>query len=210
MAHTHDPKRSCSAPKEWHHRGYLPHFDASGLIQGLTFRLHDAVPAAVVRAWREQLNIPRGAPADDPGVIELRLRIERYADAGRGACWLQQPRIGQMVERAVLHFDGERYRLLAWVVMPNHLHLLVETTPGHPVKELVQTWKSYSASQANRMLQRKGPFWQADYFDRFIRNERHYAAALRYIEQNPVKAGLVESAEKWPLGSARLASGEWF
>ena len=102
----------------------------------------------------------------------------------------------------MLHFDGVRYRMLAWVIMPNHVHALLETLPAFPLGGIVHSWKSFSAKQANKILGRIGPFWMRDYFDRYVRGEEHLMAAMEYIEQNPVKAGLVRSANDWRWGSA--------
>ncbi|MFI5034301.1 MAG: transposase, partial [Reyranellales bacterium] len=73
-----------------------------------------------------------------------------------------------------------------------------------PLGTIVGSWKRFTARQANQKLGRSGPFWQTEYWDRFIRNEAHFAAAKNYIDQNPVKAGLVNDANLWPYGSARL------
>jgi putative transposase len=116
---------------------------------------------------------------------------------------LRRPQIACLVEDALLHFDGTRYRLLCWVVMPNHVHLLMETSDAHPLPKVVQSWKSFTAKQANAILGRTGTFWDRDYFDRFIRDDGHLAAVTRYIEDNPVKAGLVGRAEEWAWGSAQ-------
>jgi REP element-mobilizing transposase RayT len=110
------------------------------------------------------------------------------------------------MQETLLIFDGERYRLLAWVVMPNHVHVLVQLDQQHPLPKVLHSWKSYVANQANKILGRSGPFWQREYFDRFIRNEDHYRNAVRYIEDNPVKAGLVMLPEDWRFSSARLRS----
>jgi len=126
-------------------------------------------------------------------------------DAGYGNCFLHDPRIARLVEDQLLHFDGERYRLLAWVVMPNHVHVLIETFPGHSLSAILHAWKSYTAKVANGLLGRQGPFWHPEYFDRAIRDERHLLAAIKYIHDNPVKAGLVEQVDDWPFSSARLA-----
>ncbi|MCA9971100.1 MAG: transposase, partial [Anaerolineales bacterium] len=126
-------------------------------------------------------------------------------DAGYGACHLRRPEIGRLVENALLHFDGERYALLAWVIMPNHVHVLIESRPGHPLRQLAHSWKSYTAHQAGNLLRLSGPFWYHDYFDRFIRDKRHFSNTVRYIHYNPVTAGLVNEAADWPLSSAR-----WF
>ena len=193
--------RAARPHKAWHGRGYLPYLDQPESIQFVTFRLSDSVPAEIVAAWKEELALTGREPADDPRCAKLRERIERYSDQGHGACWLRDERIAEQVEKTLLHFDGARYRLLAWVVMPNHVHALLETLPGFPLGGVVHSWKSFSAKQANKLLGRTGPFWMQDYSDRCIRGEEHFVAAIRYIEQNPVKAGLVRSASDWQWGS---------
>jgi putative transposase len=107
------------------------------------------------------------------------------------------------VEGAMLHFDGDRYRLLAWCVMPNHVHVVVEPTDESGLGTVVLAWKSFTAHRANRILGRRGPFWHKDYFDRFIRDEGHLARTIDYIENNPVKAGLASTPSSWPWSSAR-------
>lgn len=179
----------------WRSRGYLPHLDVPGLLRFITFRLGDSVPEGVLK------EILAATEPGDP----LRLpRIERWLDLGRGACWLRRPDIGAVVEGALLHFDGPRDRQLAWVVMPNHVHCLIETCDGHPLDRVLQACKSFTAKEANRLLDRHGTFWDRDDFDRYIRDDAHRAAVVRYIERNPVKAGLVVRPEDWPFGSARL------
>jgi len=125
-------------------------------------------------------------------------------DLGNGACWLKRPEIASLVEDALLHFDGTRYQLLAWCVMPNHVHVMLELRAGFRLGDQVKSWKTYSARRANRLLKRPGAFWSEDYFDRYVRNERHFEAALDYIEGNPVKAGLVADPAHWRWSSARL------
>jgi len=109
-----------------------------------------------------------------------------------------------VVEEALLAFDGVRYRLCAWTVMPNHVHVLFEAFAGRSIGAIIGSWKRFTAREANRHLGRNGAFWQEDYWDRFIRDDAHYAAVVAYIDQNPVKAGLVEASENWLWGSARL------
>ncbi len=185
--------------KGWYSRGYLPHLDTPGLLQAVTFHLGDSLP-------RQALERLDAETADDP--LGRRRAIERYLDAGRGACWLRQPEIGRVVEDSLLHFDGTRYRLVSWPLMPNHVHVLIETMPGHPLYRVVQGWKGYTALVANRLLGRSGPFWAREYFDRFIRDDGHLAAVIRSIENNPVKAHLVDKPESWPFGSARRRSAD--
>jgi REP element-mobilizing transposase RayT len=180
-------------------RGYLPHFDAPGVRQMITYRLADAMPSSRRHEWEALLTI------EDER--EKRIKIESYLDAGHGECHLRQPEIASLVQENLLHFDGTRYRLLAWVVMPNHVHALIETSQT-PLAEILHGWKSYTGKAANGLLKRTGDFWQAEYFDRYIRDEEHFRKAVRYIENNPVKAGLAKSPEKWIFGSARHRSAD--
>lgn len=121
-----------------------------------------------------------------------------------GSCWLLKPKIANLVEDAFLHFDGDRYRLLAWCVMPNHVHVVVEPVDGNTLSAVLQSWKSFTAKEANRHLSRSGPFWHQDYFDRYMRSESHLETTIAYVENNPVKAGLVETPAAWRWGSGRL------
>jgi len=176
--------------KGWHSRGYLPHFDSPETIQFVTFRLADSLPRAVAAALAK---LPESLAATD----------ERL-DGGLGSCWLGIPEIAEMVEHALLHFDGQRYRTLAWCVMPNHVHAVVEISDGYSLGTIVQAWKSFSAKEANRILNRQGIFWHKDYFDRFIRDEGHLSRTIDYVESNPVKAGLASMVAAWPWSSARF------
>jgi putative DNA methylase len=184
----------------WYSRGYLPHWDHPGLIQSLNFRLADSLPASVVERWKWELT---GKP-DDEVTRQIFRRAEKYLDAGHGECWLRRPELAQMMEDALLHFDGQRYHLLAWCVMPNHVHALIETREGFSLADIVHSWKSFTATAANKILQRHGEFWQREFFDRYIRNAEHYKEVLAYIEENPVKAGLARVKTDWSWSSARV------
>lgn len=182
--------------KGWYSRGYLPHLDTTGLIQGITFRLADSMPASKVEQWK----IEATSVDEDPQHVHR--KAAKWLDAGHGACHLSDPRIASIVEEALLFSDGKKYRLLAWVVMPNHVHLLAEILQDHRLPDIIQRWKSFSARKANVLLKRRGQFWQPDYFDRYIRNDAHLSRATLYIHENPVKAGLVANPEDWPFSSA--------
>ena len=184
----------------WHSRGYLPHFDAANEIQAITFRLADSLPAEVVEAWKSEL---AASPSSGkrPDRI-LRERIAKYEDAGRGSCVLANPECAEVVQAALLHFDGERYRLLEWCIMPNHVHLLVHCLPGTPLGTIIRSWKNFSAREINRLLGQEGALWAVDYHDRYIRDLDHLANASSYIRSNPVKAGLCARPEDWPWSSA--------
>jgi hypothetical protein len=106
---------------DWHSRGYIPHFDNPKLIQNITFRLEDAVPGSVIKQWNRELAWTNGLPAEDPRQVKLRKMIDKYEDAGYGACWLRDGRVAAMVERTILFYDGKRYRIIAWCIMPDHV-----------------------------------------------------------------------------------------
>ena len=181
--------------KGWYSRGYLPHFDQPGLVQAITFRLGDSIPTERRELWQEILA--------QKNPTQKRAKIQALLDAGYGSCALRHPLIGQMVEDTLLYYDSKDYRLLAWVVMPNHVHALIETLPGTPLATIIRRWKSQTAREANRILGHRGRFWCADYYDRYIRDSEHLLRAVLYIHGNPVKAGLVDRAEEWPFSSAR-------
>jgi REP element-mobilizing transposase RayT len=191
----------------WHQRGYLPHCDKPGLVQFLTFRVWDSMPATRRGEWEHLLNTSSRNPAygalrseaDD----QRRRELENYLDRGMGECSLRRANIAVLVEKAILYDNERKFRLFAWVVMPNHVHVLVEVGET-PLTKLVQNWKSLVAVEANRLLGRTGRFWQPDYWDRFIRDTEQILKAIRYIENNPVKAKLCRSAEAWSFSSARF------
>ncbi|MBA4065383.1 MAG: transposase [Isosphaera sp.] len=198
-----DPRPHAPAPRPprgWHDRGYLPHFDAGReFTQFVTFRLADSVPRRVIDRWLEEL----GNRPEAEREAELYRLVEAYLDTGWGACHLRDPRVGDLVEGALLFFDTARYDLHAWVVMPNHVHVLFTPAPGRSLSDILGSWKSFTAKEANKVLGRTGRFWQEDYFDRYIRTERHFLDAAEYTEANPVAAGLCRTPADWEFGSAR-------
>jgi REP element-mobilizing transposase RayT len=188
------PEESALGFKGWYASKQLPHFDSPGTRQFITYRLADALPATRRREWEAFL-----ALEDDQ---EKQRKIEAYLDKGYGDCHLRDPRIADLVQENFCHHDGVKYQLLAWVVMPNHVHVLFETWKV-PMGEVLKSWKSYTASAANKLLKRTGAFWEEGYFDRFLRDDEHYRRVVRYIEGNPAKARLVKTPEDWVWSSAR-------
>ena len=116
--------------KGWYSRGYLPHLDQPRSYQAINFRLHDGVPAHVIERWKEELGWLESTHSNTLAANTLHEHIVKYEDAGHGACWLRQPAIAKLVEDALLYFDGARYRQIAWCIMPNHVHTLIETFEG--------------------------------------------------------------------------------
>ncbi len=190
------PRSSPSLPSRgWHSRGYIPHFDVSGLYQAITYRLGDSLPRSA--------GVPPALPAPPS---ERRQHIEQELNKGYGSCILRDQRIARIVVDAWTYFDGKRYELVAYVVMPNHVHVLIKTYEGCPLSKVIHSWKSFTAHAINEHLKTCGrdahaPMWQNDYFDRFIRDDRHFAQAITYIHENPVKAGLCGHAGEWPWSS---------
>lgn len=187
---------------QWRSRGYMPHFDSPELTQHITFSLADSIPAHVLNGLRNEVDTESSGRSKRE--VELRKRIETLMDAGHGACLLRDPIHARSVESALLHFDGVRYRLTAWVVMPNHVHAMFQTIAPWTLAQVVGSWKSYTSKQIlrNNAEPLRPPVWYREYWDRYIRNERHFSNALNYIHQNPVKAGLVSHASLWPWSSA--------
>lgn len=164
------------------------------MAQFITFRLKDSLPRSVVERWRIELT-----REDDAA---LRRRVEAYLDEGYGSSSLKLPEVASVVQDALLYHDGARYRLAAWVVMPNHVHLLATPCGSHTLSGIMHSIKSYTASEANKLLGLRGAFWMEDYFDRHVRNSTHYERTRVYIENNPVKAKLCRTSGEWPFSSA--------
>jgi REP element-mobilizing transposase RayT len=176
----------------------------------VTFHLADSLPASVLARLEEEL---RTVPPERQDA-ERRKRIETWIDAGHGCCLLREPAAACLVQDALLCFDGVRYWLLAWVVMPNHVHVLFQPMEGWTMARIVTLWKSFTGRRLSSLLpasQRSNAVhrvWHREYWDRFIRDERHLHAAREYIHNNPVKAGLVRRPEEWEWSSARLEPGD--
>ncbi len=124
-----------------------------------------------------------------------------------GSCVLARPECAEVVQRTLLHFNSQRYELVSWCVMPNHVHLLVAPYDGYPLSKLVHSWKSFSSNQINRVLGTSGPIWQRDYFDHLVRSQDHLIDIVDYIHLNPVAAGLCKTAWDWPYSSAGIKFG---
>jgi REP element-mobilizing transposase RayT len=190
---------------------YLPHWTRDGAWYSVTLRLWDSLPQQVLQAWLfERENLVKTAAQMKRSLStqeEQRLahlyseKVERYLDAGHGSCFMKDDRVAQLVSNALHHFDRQRYSLAVWCVMPNHVHVVVQpfagmtTTAGSAVPQselpdILHSWKSFTAKEANKFLRRSGDFWQAEYYDHLIRDEADFHHALKYLLDNPIKAGL--------------------
>lgn len=179
----------------WHQRGYLPHFDVPGVTQFVTLRLADALPASRRSEWEALVKLEN--------LHERRKRLEEYLDRGLGECWLRQPVLAELAEGALRFFDGQRYKLEAWVVMPNHVHLVVQIWQT-PLSVLSKSWKGFIAREANKIMRREGSFWEREYWDTLMEDDAQQRKAVNYTDYNPVKARLCREPKDWPWSSARF------
>ncbi|MCC7477115.1 transposase [bacterium] len=177
----------------WRCRGYLPHFDQPGAVQFITYRTADSLPKEAVLKIHQQIPAHMSA--------ERREALEALLDRCHGACLLRRPEVAAVVQENLFHFDADRYRLLAWCVMPNHVHILIEVLNGYTLDKIMHGCKHNTATRINRVLGRSGPFWLEDYFDRCVRDEEHLNRTIEYIERNPVSAGLCSRIEEWEFSS---------
>ncbi len=182
-------------------RGRLPHWEKDAGLYFITFRLADSLPESVLkkiaeRHWILTETKRTGAhlsPSQEVLVAEFSpAKLEDYFDRGAGACSLRDPCVGELMADALRFWEGKRYRLLAWCVMPNHVHVVCRLLPGQELSKVLQGWKSSTARKANEMLGRSGVFWQREYYDRLIRDGEELDRAVRYVVSNPEKAGLKE------------------
>lgn len=164
----------------------------------------------------------REAARSQVPIEDLKIRINKKVfamldeildRAAYGPTWLKNPKIAEIVQNALLQVYAQLYKLWAYVVMSNHVHVLLKpklvsdaasaTESKAALEDIMKRLKGYSAREANKILDRTGKsFWQTESFDHWVRNEAEFYRIVRYIENNPVKAGLVLVAEDWPWSSA--------
>ena len=156
--------------------------------------MSDSLPEYVVH---ELLELP-----EDERSAGLNQRLDR----GYGSCILEQPRIAKIVEGNMNYFDGDRYRLNEWVIMPNHVHVLIDK-PQAPLRKIMHGWRSYTSNRIQEVLPDhetpdEGRLWQPGFYDRSIRDRAHYWNCCRYTWLNAVKAGLSDTPWDWEWSSA--------
>jgi putative transposase len=175
----------------------LPHWQQKGATYFITFRLADSVPANLRTQWDDEreswLRIhpePWNAKIEQEYHRRFSAAIERWLDAGYGSCILRQSNCARIVFHALKHFDGKRLVLISAVIMPNHVHALLVQNSKYPLEDLLRSWKTFSARAINRLRGRSGTLWQRSYFDRLLRDEKHFQNCVRYIRRNPQKVCL--------------------
>jgi REP element-mobilizing transposase RayT len=196
----------------FHHRDHLPHLKREGASYFVTFRLAGTLPATVLEQLKREreLMLARALAAKRPLTWHEQeelfrwysTRVDAYLDEGRGDCWLRNPDMAQIVADALRFHAGQRYDLLAWVVMPNHVHVVVRPLQGVTLSQILKSWKGFTAHAANRILRRQGAFWQGESYDHLIRDDTDLHRCCHYTTQNPVNARLCAKPEEWPFSSA--------
>jgi REP element-mobilizing transposase RayT len=198
-------------------RGYLHHLTAEGATYFVTFRLAGSLPREIAASLKERhddlLRLAAAEPQspDDGARFQLFTsyaeEVDSLLDRSTGDLWLGRPEIASLVADAIQHFAEQRYQLRAWCVMPNHVHAVLRPLGLHTLDSILHSWKSFTANEANRLLDRRGqPFWQPESYDHWIRNNAEISYCCHYTEDNPVKAGLCARPEDWPWSSASCRS----
>jgi REP element-mobilizing transposase RayT len=197
-------------------RGRLPHWEIEEATYFITFRLADSLPRSVlerIEAERKAVlatanQLHRALSADERRKMQALSTpaIEQFLDGGAGACHLKNPVIAEDLANTLRHFDQKRYRLFAWCIMPNHVHVVVRLFPAEKLANVVHSWKSFSAKQANRVLGAHGAFWQREYYDHLIRGEEEFERVFRYVAENPAKANLKHWKWVWVCGRDAYAT----
>ena len=196
------------APIERAHN-HLPHWQQPGGTYFVTFRTADSLPKEVLLEWRanEQewlaLHPKPWTPAESIEYRDTFMRpLEKWLDHHHGRCLLRQSNCREKLESAIKAFDGDRLHLHAWVIMPNHAHVLFTLAPEERLESILKAWKGVSARRINQLLGEHGEFWQKDYFDRIIRTQLHFYRTVQYIQENPLRGNL--RPDEFSLGGTSL------
>ncbi|HXS68228.1 MAG TPA: primosomal protein N', partial [Candidatus Polarisedimenticolia bacterium] len=191
--------------------GWLPHWRQAEKLYFVTFRLNDSVAQDQLRAWAAEKEIWESShpkPWNQKVLDEYHERfteqMEKLLDAGYGSCALGQPNAALIVENALRHFDGVRYQLGDFVVMPNHVHVLIRPAKDAALEDILHSWKSFTANRANALLKTSGTFWRNEYFDHLVRSQAQYEKFRQYIVENPVKGRLKAGSYRLGRGSFQL------
>lgn len=178
-------------------RRNLPHWTQPGVTYYVTFRLADSLPAGRLEEWKRERDAWLRRHPEPWAKAEMdeyeRLfyhRLDAWLDAGHGECILARNDAADIVEGALHYFDGERYVLDAYVIMPNHVHLLVSVSETKMLRKVLHSWKSYTAHELNKAAGRSGSVWQDESFDHIVRSFEQLNYHRWYIGDNPVSARL--------------------
>jgi putative DNA methylase len=211
-------------------RRNLPHWYVPGAVHFITYRLADTIPLDVLERWQEEY---RALVSRDPGPAQSQAeyredvhkrffsRFDSFLDRRKDCDWLVRPAVAAMIRANLYHHDTRLYHLIAYCIMPNHVHVLLQPTglfgpsatradrplgeqpdAASPLSRIMHSLKSYTAHRANDLLGRSGRFWQPESYDHWVRDDEELERIVRYIAANPVKAELVHRAWEWFFCSA--------
>jgi len=176
--------------------GNLPHWRQEGVMYFVTFRLADSLPKEKLRQWLDDRDTwlkthPEPLSQEDRRQYydQFPARLQYWLDQGHGSCVLARPGVKAVVEKALRCFDGQRYGLDEFVVMPNHVHALVTPMGEHTLSQILHSWKSFTANEINKMLKKKGELWQKESFDHIVRSPESLERIRQYIRNNPRNGG---------------------
>jgi putative DNA methylase len=200
----------------FHFRGVLPHLKREGGTYFVTFRQAGTLPKEILLRFKQERDAilqhalaakrPLTWHEQDELFRWYSNRVDKYLDAGHGVCYLRDPGLADLVADAIRFFEGQRYELYAWVVMPNHAHVVVWPMPGHTLSDILHSWKSYTSHQINKRLPAKVvPFWQSESYEHLIRDDDDLHRCCHYTLGNPVNAGLCAESRLWWWSSAYVA-----
>ncbi len=185
----------------------LPHWELGATIYHVSFRLADSVPAAKQKQWLEERNqllekYTKGHQSltDDEKRRLQKLyseTIEKYLDSGYGSCVLRNPDAAQIVNDSLLYYNEQKYILHAWCIMPNHVHVIFQLLHNLPQSDIIHGWKSFTAHAINKLLKLNGTLWQSDCYNHIIRTPDEYYYQIRYVWNNPQKAGFSNWQWRW-------------
>lgn len=190
-------------------QGNLPHWEQLNAFYFITWRTADSLPKAVLERWELERDRWLRAQGIDPGCEDWQRVFEMLPEAARrefhklltvrwsslldechGECVLRNAEASAVVENSLRHFDGDRYELEAFVVMPNHVHVLAGISGRGLMMQVCRNWKNFTAVQINKTLERHGQLWQWESFDHLVRSPTSLEKFREYILKNPVKARL--------------------
>lgn len=200
----------------FHFRGVLPHLKREGCTYFVTFRQAGTLPKEVLLRFKQErdallqqaLAAKRPLTWHEQGELFrwYSNRVDKYLDAGHGVSHLRNAELADLVAGAIRFFERQRYELRAWVVMPNHAHVVVWPMPSHTLSDILHSWKSYTSHEINKRLSTKVvPFWQSESYEHIIRDDEDLHRCCQYTLMNPVNAGLCARPEDWKWSSGYVA-----
>jgi putative DNA methylase len=203
----------------FHSRGVLPHLKREGGTYFVTFRQAGTLPKDVLLRFKQERDaiLEQAKAAKRPLTWHEQEelfhwyshRVDKYLDAGHGVCYLRDPGLADLVAEAIRFFDGERYELQAWAIMPNHAHLVVWPMAGQVLSDILHTWKSFTSHEINKRLGTKvSPFWQNESYEHLIRDDEDLHRCCHYTTMNPVNARLCMRPEDWKWSSLHVPVSE--